>query len=413
MPHISTRQPIRSFFNELVIYKKTDKNFLNHIVLFNGRFRIKVVLKYGLNASPKMAFKCVYLSFSLSQTLDLQRDWDRMSEYMTDILNEVQLVEEQRRRGKEVATPTPKLHQIITEIRDMMSIKDGAAREMDPHRVAGGAVNGMERDLYAGVSSLFGVRGMERGAAGSGGNHLSVGAPAHAKGLSFGAVDALFADEGPVLFGDDGGDRGDPSSSSSVPHRLLSAGRSQHDDNRKNRLSYGGVESLFAPNIKFVEPTAAEHTLREDHEMEVTGNSLFGHEHERVQAQPPPFDGGAVLAVSFEPTYDGVATLFEDPPPSALSSHSHLKKATIGGDIVEMFIDHAASALPTEIERGIEEEEEVDDREPPFAHDQVPDDAVDSMDEQRNPEDYVYSSSNDGNDRDDEEDDQHLEPPKV
>jgi len=344
-----------------------------------------------------------------TQSTELQGDWDRMNEYMNAILDEVRFVEDQRRDGKSIATPTEKLQQILAEIRDIMQQKG------DEHQVGvriggvvsvgkGGPDSALERDLYAGVSQLFASSGME---AGSKANHLKVGgASAHAKGLSFGAVDSLFADEGPIL--DVDVDAHPPSSSSAVPSTAHSGflHHGQHEDNRKNRLSYGGVESLFSSH-KFVEPPRAPSSeLREDHEMEVRVGGGYGAPFPMGDALggSAPLSAGGVMAVSFEPTYDGIATLFEEPPEHGALSNQHLKKATIGGDIVEMFIDHA---LPThtDIERGIaEEEEEVDDREPPQYAEEEPD----SMDEQTNADNYTYDTSDD--DSHDKEQDSHSDP---
>lgn len=322
------------------------------------------------------------------QSEELQKDWDQMTEYMNKVLTEINYVQDRRREGKEIAVPTPKLLRLIDQIKEIYAAdNDEMARGIDRE----------DRDIYAGVSNLFPVNGSSSRAgagagAGGGAAHLSVAASAHAKGLSFGAVDTLFA--GTV--DDQGADyinvHDHPSSSSSVPssaHRLLSTGRNQHEEARKNRLSYGGVESLFSSNIEFVvkPPRAPSSELREDHEME--DSALIGsHGHVAPEAFPmgDGLGGSAGLKVSFEPTYDGIATLFED----EMFRNQHLKKATIGGDIVEMFVGHA---LPTEIQRGNKEEEDRrDDREP---SDYVDPDANSSsdMDEQRNAQDYTYSDT--------------------
>eukprot|EP01083_Nonionella_stella_P061561 160405_1 len=55
------------------------------------------------------------------QSREIQNDWDRMSGYMGQILGEVAFIEECRKKGEDISTPTPKLNNIFQAIQHTIS----------------------------------------------------------------------------------------------------------------------------------------------------------------------------------------------------------------------------------------------------------------------------------------------------
>merc|ERR1719295_1758794 len=83
--------------------------------------RIEKELKQVQGEKDEIERKYGKLAASTDQ---LQQDWDQMCEYMNKILTEINYVEDERSRGKEIAVPTSELSRLITEVRKIYAEMD-------------------------------------------------------------------------------------------------------------------------------------------------------------------------------------------------------------------------------------------------------------------------------------------------
>ena len=365
------------------------------------------------------------------QSQEIQDDWDRMSGYMTQILSEVQYIEDQRKQGQDITTPTPKLHDIFEAIQKTISRPDNNTdislniRMGNGFQAQSGGSDDSKPDLYENVADLFSEK-PPNGTLKIDNTKLSVVSHDKRK-LSFGAVNELFSGVAPREFmngvrnGSTNNNHNshnsqylngtiDPSSSSSLPSK--NNNNSQYlqinDINEhEKRLSYGGVGLLFDANTEFA-AAENERNNANNNQNVFNPNNFKKHSYDDKNNNNP-------LKVSFKPTYDGIAALFDENNDilGTDSYNKHNKKPTFGGDIVELFTDPNNDFVHKQnvIDEEAEEEEEDNNPTNNDAQDdnninnengggfQEDDDSLDSMDEQR-----IYTYSHDDEDEEDEED---------
>merc|ERR1712228_66176 len=136
----------------------------------------------------------------------------------------------------------------------------------------------------------------------------------------------------------------------------------------EKRLSYGGVGLLFDANTEINNNAVADNTF--------DPHSQQQHRH----TSPNP------LNVSFKPSYEGIAGLFDESNDILQSNNKHKVKASFAGDIVELFVNPSHDDQNNDNESN----EESDD---------------DGMDEQRQ---YDYDDDDD-NEEEEEENEDRME----
>ena len=349
----------------------------------------------------------------LDQSREIQDDWDRMSGYMNQILSEVNHIESQRKQGQDISTPTPKLHDIFEKIQNTIS----------RNNTEDGVKNGknVKPDLYENVADLFTVEAPKNNLDNLNGNNLNV-FPSHDKRkLSFGAVNELFASQSPQDFLQENGiedndatqnnqmDSLNASSSSSLPskpknNQYLAINEEMNE--HEKRLSYGGVGLLFDANAEF----AAAENERINEQQQSNNDVVFN---------PNNFPKNEYvdnpLKISFKPTYDGIASLFDENndilgTKSSSSVNKHSKKApSYGGDIVELFTNpNNQFASQNVIDEEVEEEEEENSN----GSDQDDEYQDDEDDEDGDDYDYAKMRMPDSSDEEEEEEASNKQPPQ-
>jgi len=357
------------------------------------------------------------------QVKEVQDDWEHMSGYMSNILDEVQHIEEERKNGRDVSTPTPRLKAIFEQIEGTLSMASriqSRIKDKDD-----------ESDIYKHVAQLFDENGPASSASNSDGMHLNVDGGNEQqqqhkpRKLSFGLVNELFAQHEPSEFlaqtqtqtqNDGANDNkndsvavaGDALSSSSASNSVPSSSflevTAQHND---KRLSYGGVGLLFNAS------TAAASFANEN---ENDNND----EHDDNEDDSQVVDTGNPLNVSFAPSYQGIASLFDEQNDvlgvhAAAQAKTNKRTPSFGGDLVELFTEPNPEWIPNNALSNVDEEvevEEEEEQEPQLlpqqtvvettqAQEEEEEDA-DSMDEQHF---YPDADDEDDDDEDEEEDD--------
>eukprot|EP01083_Nonionella_stella_P295775 1005115_1 len=241
------------------------------------------------------------------QSREIQNDWDRMSGYMGQILGEVAFIEECRKKGEDISTPTPKLNNIFQAIQHTISRNNNEEMNEEEEDEMMNMMDNTQQmnevsDIYENVADLFTEEApvvMEK-------TPLEANPNKNRKRkLSFGAVNELFAGGPPII--DDDGEVHMPEP---APNNFLSV-VGGHDADDK-RLSYGGVGLLF--DTQDDGDKEEEETKEEEEEIEMDA-----------------------LNINFKPTYEGIASLFDESE-NVLSDTAHNKgKPSFAGDIVELF----------------------------------------------------------------------------
>merc|ERR1712130_1099360 len=249
----------------------------------------------------------------------IQTDWDRMSGYMTQILQEVQNIENQRKNGQEISTPTPKLHGIFEAIQNTLNRNVEIENNEPPPP--------KQQDIYQNVANLFGENPPSKPfkkEKKESNNNIN-------RRLSFGAVNELFADKVPSDFLNEMKEIEEKEKHHGNNNNFLSVGNGQNEMHEK-RLSYGGVGLLFDSN---------------DHHKE----EIDDQEEQNIFDPNPK----SPLNVSFKPSYEGIASLFDEN--NDILTQKHGKKASFGGDIVELFRGDPQKEFFEENEKEEKEEE--------------------------------------------------------
>jgi len=347
------------------------------------------------------------------QAREIQSDWDRMSGYMTEILSEVQHIEEARKQGQDITTPTPKLNAIFEQIQTAVSRSGDSDHENHKLnniqiKVENGKKSGQQMDnMYANVAELFAdkapdmnVNGMQRLEMNGGSEHNGDDTNKRSRKLSFGAVNELFGNTAPADLlknRNPSGVDASSSSSPSLPSQFLNVTQSADNEHEK-RLSYGGVGLLFD-----VGSQSQSQSHDHEHSDEINENEETVDDYNAA---------GNPLAVSFKPSYQGIAALFDENQDilgSKMSNKHSLKSPSFGGDIVELFTDpnnefvrqfHSAQKGDVaEVQEEEEEEEQPIQQQAPQEYED--DDDVDSMDEQ-----HFYNDDDDDDEEDEEEEEE-------
>eukprot|EP01083_Nonionella_stella_P169061 572380_1 len=307
------------------------------------------------------------------QSREIQNDWDRMSGYMGQILGEVAFIEECRKKGEDISTPTPKLNNIFQAIQHTISRNNNEEMNEEEEDEMMNMMDNTQQmnevsDIYENVADLFTEEApvvMEK-------TPLEANPNKNRKRkLSFGAVNELFAGGPPII--DDDGEVHMPEP---APNNFLSVVGGHGDDDK--RLSYGGVGLLFDTQD---DGDKEEEETKEEEEEEIEMDALN---------------------INFKPTYEGIASLFDESE-NVLSDTAHNKgKPSFAGDIVELFKSpHDDDEDDEDSGSGSEAQS------PPPPEDE--EESTDSMDKQRV---YTYASSDDIDGEDEEDGDEAKEESK-